>query len=116
LASLGAVVFVGLVIAGVGRVDRDLGWILGVSAFGPTVGLFQWLVLRADFPLAGWWVLASTTGWILGMPAGDVNGPPGLGAVYGATTATVLVWLLRQNGSGGQLGIRPGEWSRDGTR
>lgn len=115
LASLGAAAFVGLVILGVGTVDRDLGWILGVSAFGTTVGLFQWAVLRDQYQLAGWWVLASTVGWVLGMPAGDVNGPPGLGAVYGAITATVLVWLLRQRHSGARLEIPHGVGTPSGA-
>jgi hypothetical protein len=101
LASVAAVVVVGLVIPGVGTVDRDLGWILGVSGFGTTVGLFQWLVLRDRYQPAGWWVLASTVGWVLGMAAGDVNGPPGLGAAYGAITGTALVWLLRRRRSEG---------------
>jgi hypothetical protein len=41
-------------------------------------------------------VLASTVGWVVGMPLGDIVGPPGLGAVYGAITGTTLVLLLRQ--------------------
>ena len=44
---------------------------------------------------AGWWVLASTVGWIVAIPLGDIGGPPGW-AVYGAITGTVLVWLMRQ--------------------
>lgn len=95
-ANLGAVAVVGAVILGVGVVDRDLGWIVGISLFGTVAGLLQWAVLRRQVPLAGWWVAASTAGWVLGMPFGDLNGPPGLGAVYGAITATTLVWLMRQ--------------------
>lgn len=96
VVSLGAVAVVGIVIFGVGLVDQDLGWLSGVSLFGTVVGLLQWAVLREHIQRAGWWVVASTVGWVAGMPLGDLGGPPGLGAAYGAITATVLVWLLRQ--------------------
>jgi hypothetical protein len=96
LASLGATAVVGVVIFGVGVVSADLGWLAGVSVFGTVVGVLQWAVLRRQVPRAGWWVLASTAGWVVGMPLGDVNGPPGLGAAYGVITGTVLVWLLRR--------------------
>ncbi|NNE35205.1 MAG: VanZ family protein [Rhodothermales bacterium] len=96
LASLGASVIAGAVIFGVGVVNPSLGWLGGVSVFGTVVGLLQWLVLRHHVSRAGWWVLASTVGWVAGMPFGDIVGPPGLGAVYGVVTGTVLVWLLRQ--------------------
>ncbi len=98
LASFGAAAVVGVVVFGVGVVDTDLGWFGGVSLFGTAVGTFQWLVLRHQVPRAGWWVLASTAAWVVGMPLGDVVGPPGLGAVYGAITGTALVLLLRQRG------------------
>ncbi len=98
LASLGAAAVVGGVVFGVGAFDAAVGWIAGVSVFGTVVGVLQWLVLRRQIPRAGWWVLASTVGWVAGMPVGDSVGPPGLGAVYGAITGTTLVWLLRQRG------------------
>ena len=48
---------------------------------------------------AGWWVLASTVGWIVGgLVSGITDTAAGwavLGAVYGAITGSVLVWLLR---------------------
>jgi hypothetical protein len=56
----------------------------------------------SDLPLAVgwgfwlWWVLASTVGWVVGMPVGGFVGWAALGAVYGAITGVVLVWLLRQ--------------------
>ena len=115
LASAGALAVVGVVIFGVGVVDPDLGWIAGVSLFGTVVGVLQWTVLRQQIPRAGWWVLASTVGWVLGMPAGDVNGPPALGAVYGAVTATVLVWLLRQRRSDDGSTIEPDVQVRGGA-
>ncbi len=100
LANLGAVIVVGIVIFGVGMFDVERGWIVGVSLFGTVAGLFQWMVLRGQVSQAGWWVLASTVGWGLGMPAGDIVGPPGLGAVYGVITGATLVWLLRKKATG----------------
>ena len=96
LASLGAVAVVGVVVFGGGLVSAEVGWFGGVSVFGTVVGLLQWLVLRRQIPRSGWWVLASTVGWVVGLPLGDLNGPPGLGAAYGAITGAALVWLLRQ--------------------
>ena len=101
LASLGATAVVGVVVFGVGVVNVEAGWFGGVSVFGTVVGVLQWVVLRRQIPRAGWWVLASTAGWVVGMPLGDIVGPPGLGAAYGAMTGTVLVWLLRQGPRGG---------------
>jgi hypothetical protein len=42
-----------------------------VPFVGFSFGVMQWLVLRRHIPRAGWWVLASTAGWIagLGVPA-----------------------------------------------
>lgn len=102
LANLGAVAVVGVVIFGVGMVNANLGWYSGVSAFGTVVGVFQWLVLQGQVPRAGLWVMASTIGWIVGMPLGDMAGPPGLGAAYGAITGLAMVWLLRQKFHGSE--------------
>ena len=63
------------------------------------LGVLQWLVLRRQVARAGWWVLASTVGWIVGgLVSGITDTAAGwavLGAVYGAITGAVLVWLLR---------------------
>ena len=88
----------------------------GMSLFGTVLGTLQWLVLRRRIARAGWWVLAGGMGWIVGAPLGAVLGGglsgvlgwagsgaidwaltwAGVGAVYGAITGRVLVWLLRQ--------------------
>ncbi len=68
----------------------------GVAAGGIVVGVLQWLVLRRQVARAGWWVLASTVGWVVGGPVGAFVGWPALGAVYGAITGSALVGLLRQ--------------------
>jgi hypothetical protein len=96
LASLGAAAAVGVVVFGVSVVNAYVGWVAGVGLFGTVVGVLQWLVLRRQVARAGWWVLASTVGWVAGMPLGDIVGPPGLGAAYGAITGAALVWLLRR--------------------
>ena len=97
LASLGAAASFGVVVFGVGVVNADLGWV-GGGYIGTVVGVLQWLVLRRQVPRAGWWVLASTVGWVVAIPVGDIAGPPGW-AVYGAFTGTTLIWLLRQGHS-----------------
>ncbi len=100
LASLGAAAVVGVVVFGVGAVSADVGWVVGAAAFGTVLGALQWLVLRRQVARAGWWVLASTVGWVVGGPVGGIVGWAALGAVYGAVTGPVLVWLLRQRPAG----------------
>lgn len=95
-ASLGAAAVVGLVVLSVGAVDAQRGWVMGAGLFGTVVGALQWLVLRRQVPRAGWWVLASTVGWVVGIPLGETFGWLALGATYGAITGTALVWLLRR--------------------
>lgn len=95
VASVAASVVGALLVLLVGLVDTDAGLLGGVSLFGLVAGVLQWLVLRRQVPRAGWWVLASSVGWLVAMPVSDMAGPPGW-AVYGTITGTVLVWLLRQ--------------------
>ena len=95
VASVAASVVGAIVALLVGLVDADAGLLGGVSLYGLVAGGLQWLVLRDQVARAGWWVLASSVGWLVALPVGDMTGPPGW-AVYGAITGTVLVWLLRQ--------------------
>jgi hypothetical protein len=37
-----------------------------VPFVGLSFGIMQWLILRRYIPRAGWWVLVSTAGWLLG--------------------------------------------------
>ena len=84
-----------------------LSWTRVVALSGAVTGTLQWLVLRGQVSRAGWWVLASTVGWGLGVtvarafPWGvDTSDAIGAlvvtGAVLGAVTGEALVWLLRQ--------------------
>ncbi|MDE2837739.1 MAG: hypothetical protein OXL97_09595 [Chloroflexota bacterium] len=97
--------------AGVGDGARA-GFATGVDAagvaaavlFGAAVGVVQWLVLQRQVAGAGWWMLACSVGWVVsGLSAGVTDSAAGwavLGAVYGAITGCVLVWLLRRRADG----------------
>ena len=87
------------------NVSVDVGWVMGAGLFGTGLGVLQWwLVLRGQVARAGWWVLASTVGWIAGGPATAIVDAAvhaawswaALGTVHGAVTGSVLVWLFRQ--------------------
>jgi len=87
----------------------SLGWIIGYILFvvffsanleiltgvvmGGTLGVFQWLILRKEFDLAGWWIIISILAWTTGLIF-----IPGLltsGALPGALTGLVLVIFFR---------------------
>ncbi len=121
---IGAYVAAGVV---VGAFGFAVGWSLGdVPAVvggvflgvmvGTVAGILQWRVLRRQFSGTGWWLLASTLGWVIGLAIGfglvhavDLAGPDGgvgplaqsvagaaAGLGAGATTGIILVRLLRQ--------------------
>ena len=84
-----------------------LSWTRVVALGGAVTGTLQWLVLRGQVSRAGWWVLASTVGWGLGVTvarafpwgvdtADAVGALVVTGAILGALTGGALVWLLRQ--------------------
>ncbi len=102
LASVVAVAVVGAMVFAVAAVNVDVGWVLGVALLGTVLGVLQWLLLRGQFSRAGWWVLASSVGWVFGLPVVGILGAAMsaswavIGAVYGTITGPVLVWLVRQ--------------------
>ena len=49
--------------------DRLLGWAL-LPVLGTTLGAAQWILLRRRLRHAGWWIPATTGGWIVVMAAG----------------------------------------------
>jgi len=116
---LASTVTVGFAVGAAGAVlDEGVGSALGGVVLGASVGIAQWLILRREVSRAGWWVLASTVGFVvaaaLSLPALKKMGGGLLGgafeivdfvglvlslALYGAITGGVLVWLLRQPAS-----------------
>ena len=82
-----------------------------VSVFGVVSGILQWLILRRKVLRAGWWLLANLLGSLVGaigpfaaVAIGESGNwglailvfGMGFGAISGAITGAVLVWLLRQ--------------------
>ena len=112
LVSVGAVAIVGVLVFGLGLIDRDVGWVLGIAVGWIVLGALQWLVLREQVAGAGWWVLANLLGlivagpvvgfvtWATGAPADSALGGflrwLAFGAAYGVVTGSALSWLLRQ--------------------
>jgi serine/threonine-protein kinase len=87
---------------------NTLGWLVGLIIFGEIwigvgLGLAQWLVLRRETSISGWWILVSGLAWV-GSWALIVSGfvvPPGGGIlsslIAGALTGLLLgvgQWLL----------------------
>lgn len=85
------------------------------SVLGVVTGILQWLILRRKILRAGWWLLATLLGSLVGattIPMAAALGEAGkwglammtfglgFGAGNGAITGATLVWLLRQSPSG----------------
>ena len=111
-ASLGVAVLLGLLVWGLGMVDRHVGWVLGVVLAWGLLGVFQWLILRSEVDGAGWWVVAHLAAllaagpgvgfvsWLTGAPVdsawGNLSRWLAFGGVYGVVTGSALWWLLRE--------------------
>ncbi len=68
--------------------DFTAGVIIGV-----TTGIAQWLILRRELHLAGWWIVISIVGWTTGMAL-----LPGIfltGVMAGTVTGIAIELLLR---------------------
>lgn len=80
---------------------------------GAAVGALQWLVLQKHVHLAGFWIMASALGWVVGWHAAAAMDEvvamivssetvglavlfAVLAAVVGAFTGLALIWLLRR--------------------
>ena len=112
---------------GAGTLGRALGFLLGSFAIvlighivalqagfwsstiffivrGIVLGASQWLIIKQWRIKAGWWVLGSAVGWMLGPALLGLVAPSAAplvsdlvsDAVAGAVTGAVLVWILRQ--------------------
>lgn len=86
-------------------VDLAVGQAVGWAVFGAMVGIAQWSVLRKRVRRSGWWILASTVGWVVGGVVvvgvgaeGSVVGVTALGAVSGAAQWMVLRKRVRRSG------------------
>ncbi len=68
---------------------------------GIFTGVFQWLILRRQLSQAGWWILAPTIAWGVGLAAAmEIRGVFGwvlAGGIGGAVTGALLFWLLRRS-------------------
>jgi hypothetical protein len=92
------------------------GMVTFAAVAGIVGGILQWLVLRRKIPHAGWWMLASILGLVLGMgiggPVAMTLGQAGreleatvvfgilFGVGVGAIPGAALVWLLKHPKSG----------------
>lgn len=110
--SFGTVAIVGIIGFGVGLINRDVGWVLGVIVGWIAHGVLQWLVLRDTVAKAGWWVVGNMLSLLVAIPVvGVVTWALGassdsavggfirwlaFGAAYGVVTATTLSWHVRQ--------------------
>jgi len=96
------------------EVPEPVSWDVLLAVVAVLGGGLQWLVLRRHVLQAGWWVVASAVGWTLGLAvifgvlaaagAQVVAAAPVAwalligtltGAVVGAVTGTLLLWLVR---------------------
>ena len=68
LASVVAVALFGVLVFGLGLINRDVGWVVGVAAGWIVLGSLQWLVLRGQISGAGWWVLANALALVVAIP------------------------------------------------
>ncbi len=119
-----------------GNVEVLRVWLVRESAFnGAVLGILQWLVLRRQLAKAGWWVLASTGGYVAAgyvasrvtvflygatldvtLPIQQVVTSVASGPVYGAITGVALMLLLSRRANGGDATststVRTGDWRR----
>lgn len=95
-ACIAAALVVAFIVITIPAIDAGTG----VAAGGLVLGALQWPILRGQVMRAGWWILASTVGWVVGgflsgAFEGGFLGWGTIGFVYGAITGVVLLWLLR---------------------
>ena len=88
---------------GAGDAIGQAGFDVMLCIFGASVASCQWLVLRPRIPQAGWWMAASTIGWIIvvGAYANAMESAMGHAAVRatvaGATVGAAQWLVLRRH-------------------
>lgn len=112
LAMLIASSFTGYSIA------RILAIAFGSPFMFALLGLAQWFVLKERFANARWWIFSTTVGGTIGMAVGVaiglatsllisgwavILGIISFAVIFGATTGTAMVWLLKQSHSRAHL-------------
>lgn len=119
-SAIGFGLAIGVVITtGTGR-NFPVSGLLMAGIFGTVSGMLQWLILRRRVQRAGWWLMATLFGSLVGAIAVPIAGVIfdagnwslgvmifGLvfGAGNGAITGAALVWLLRQSSLGDVEGL-----------
>ncbi len=73
--------------------------LMSCAVFGLSLGTLQWVVLRQRFAHAGWWVVASILGWVVGVPAGRIVG------ITVGFPAAMVVSMVAGGVVGGQVGF-----------
>jgi uncharacterized membrane protein len=83
--------------------------LLNVAIFGGILGVLQWLLLRQKIQSAGWWVLASMAGAMLGSLVADAintalqsDSPIDFltsSVVWAIITGICMMWLIRRSSS-----------------
>ncbi len=63
------------------------------AIIGLTVGIAQWVILRSEVHLAGWWIIFSIVGWTTGLTL--LPGVMITGTIAGVLTGVALEILLR---------------------
>lgn len=104
-ASVGAVAIFTVSAFGLGLINRDVGWVLGVVIGWIALAVLQWMVLRKHVAKAGWWVLANVLALIA---AGPVVGL--ISWAIGASVDTSFAGLIRWLAFGAAYGIVTGTW------
>ena len=102
-------------------IDKTVGELMSSAVVGASVGLAQWLSLRAWLPQAGWWIPVNVASWAIGPALGGLMvdrllanlGAAWLthaasGAVAGILTGIVLNRMAQPLARGGAL-----EWAVD---
>jgi hypothetical protein len=104
-SGIGLAAGLGLGLAVLGARTDTVTLLLRAALTGAVIGLLQWLLLRQEFAMAGWWILAMTIFWVLGWAITRAVGVDlskgwavfGISGaiVFAALSGILVVWLIR---------------------